>query len=71
MSENAEEIAELLDVSSEWLEWYQLSPEERWKESQKLWVTYLEMGGSLEPEVDFQSPFYLCEDYKAFHQVAP
>lgn len=70
MSENPSEVNGLPELSAEWLEWYQLSPEERWKESEKLWATYLEMGGSLEPEVDFQSPFYSLEDYKKFYPEA-
>jgi hypothetical protein len=31
----------------EWLDWYRLTPEERWRESMKLWDTYLMLGGSL------------------------
>jgi hypothetical protein len=45
----------------EWLDWYRLSPAERWEESQKLWATYLMLGGSLDPEPDIQSPFYDAE----------
>jgi hypothetical protein len=41
----------------EWDEWYRLTPQERWRESQKLWEFYLLMGGSLDPEPDSQSPF--------------
>ncbi len=51
----------------EWLEWYLLSPEERWQRSMQLWPEYLALGGSLEPEVDFQSPFYTAEEYAEFH----
>ncbi len=42
----------------EWSAWYQMTPEERWNESAKLWHRYIEMGGSLDPEPDTQSPFY-------------
>ena len=42
----------------EWVEWYQMTPAQRWKESQKLWSFYLEVGGALDPEPDTQSPFY-------------
>jgi hypothetical protein len=42
----------------EWLEWYRLTPQQRWAESQKLWQTYLALGGSLDPEPDTQSPFF-------------
>lgn len=41
----------------EWLEWYQMTPLQRWQESQKLWAFYLKTGGSLDPEPDSQSPF--------------
>ena len=42
----------------EWLEWYALTPLERWAESEKLWAHYLAVGGSLDPEPDTQSPFF-------------
>lgn len=45
-------------VGEEWAEWYRLSPIERWLESEKLWQTYLALGGSLDPEPDTQSPFF-------------
>ena len=45
-------------VGEEWAEWYRLTPQERWRESQKLWSAYLELGGSLDPEPDTQSPFF-------------
>ena len=45
-------------VGGEWAEWYGLSPVERWLESEKLWQTYLALGGSLDPEPDMQSPFF-------------
>ncbi len=41
----------------EWIEWHLLTPQERWRESQKLWETYLALGGSLDPDPDPQSPF--------------
>ena len=31
-------------VEPEWLDWYRLSPQERWAESERLWVSYLAMG---------------------------
>jgi len=49
-------IAEL--TGDEWLDWYLLTPEERWREADRLWDVYLAMGGSLDPEPDTQSPFY-------------
>src|SRR5262245_757761 len=45
-------------VGDEWAEWYRLTPVQRWLESEKLWQTYLALGGSLDPEPDTQSPFY-------------
>jgi hypothetical protein len=42
----------------EWLEWFALTPQQRWAESEKLWVHYLEIGGRLDPEPDTQSPFF-------------
>lgn len=39
-------------------EWLNLKPEERIKESGKLWKLYLLLGGKLDPEPDPQSPFY-------------
>lgn len=43
---------------SEWAEWYLMTPQRRWAESQKLWQTYLSLGGTLDPEPDTQSPFF-------------
>ena len=45
-------------VGDEWAEWYRLTPVQRWLESEKLWQTYLALGGSLDPEPDTQSPFF-------------
>jgi hypothetical protein len=42
----------------EWLEWFALTPQQRWTESAKLWAHYLEIGGTLDPEPDTQSPFF-------------
>src|SRR5260370_27078984 len=43
------------------LEWWSLTPAQRFVESQKLWATFLALGGSLDPEPDWQSPFYFAE----------
>jgi hypothetical protein len=40
------------------LEWYRMTPQERWRETTRLWEIYLMLGGSLDPEPDHQSPFY-------------
>ena len=42
----------------EWVDWFRLTPQQRWEESAKLWMVYLDLGGSLDPEPDTQSPFY-------------
>jgi hypothetical protein len=42
----------------EWVEWCRMTPEQRFRESQKLLAIYLAMGGSLDPEPDTQSPFF-------------
>ena len=52
-------------VDGEWLEWYQMTPLERWGESEKLWVFYLEIGGSLDPEPDSQSPFNIGDPQRS------
>jgi len=45
-------------VGEELADWYALSAQERWLQSEKLWETYLALGGSLGPEPDSQSPFF-------------
>ena len=42
----------------EWVEWYKMTPAQRWAETQKLWDFYIKIGGSLDPESDTQSPFH-------------
>ena len=44
-------------VDDEVLEWYRMTPQERWQESLRLWHTFRLLGGRLEPESDSQSPF--------------
>lgn len=44
-------------IEDEVLEWYLMTPEERWNESQRLWATFTLLGGTLDPEPDSQSPF--------------
>ena len=46
------------------LEWWSMTPAQRWAESQKLWATFLALGGSLEPEPDTQSPFFDPEEWR-------
>lgn len=45
-------------VDDEVLEWYRMTPQERWAESMRLWHTFFLLGGQLDPESDTQSPFY-------------
>ncbi|HJP90756.1 MAG TPA: hypothetical protein VJ875_02300 [Pyrinomonadaceae bacterium] len=45
-------------VGEDWASWYRLSPQERWRESEKLWQVYLYLGGSLDAQPDTQSPFF-------------
>lgn len=45
-------------VEEEVLEWYRMSPQDRWAESMRLWSTFNLLGGRLEPEPDTQSPFH-------------
>jgi hypothetical protein len=44
-------------IEDEWLDWYRLTPAERWRKSDHLWSFYLSVGGSLDSEPDSQSPF--------------
>ena len=46
----------------EWVDWFRLTPAQRWEESARLWAVYLALGGSLDPEPDTQSPFYDNEE---------
>lgn len=41
----------------ETIDWYRLSPAERFQEFLKLWEVYILLGGDLGPEPDSQSPF--------------
>jgi hypothetical protein len=45
-------------VEEEVLEWYRMTPLERWGESMRLWSTFRLLGGRFEPEPDTQSPFH-------------
>ncbi len=57
MEELREAIRRNPDNSEEQLEWYEMSPSERFLESQRLWATFDMLGGSVAPESDSQSPF--------------
>ena len=45
-------------LSDEWKEWLDLTPLQRFAESEKIFAQYLAMGGSLDPDPDPTSPFY-------------
>jgi hypothetical protein len=57
-------LAEELE-GAEWADWYFMTPQQRWRESEKLWQSYLALGGSLAPEPDTQSPFFDPEEWRA------
>ena len=44
--------------ADERLEWYLMTPQQRWAESARLWDTFLALGGCLDPDPDPQSPFF-------------
>lgn len=46
-------------IEEEILDWYSLTPSERFVESQKLWEVFVLLGGDYDPEPDTQSPFHL------------
>jgi hypothetical protein len=52
-------------VGEEWAEWYRLTPQERFRESEKMWETFIALAGSLDPEPDTQSPFFDAEEWRA------
>jgi hypothetical protein len=47
--------------NGEILDWYRLTPAERFQEFLKLWEAYILLGGDLGPEPDSQSPFCFFE----------
>jgi hypothetical protein len=44
-------------LPEEWQEWLDLTPLERFRQSEALFAQYLAMGGSLDPDPDPTSPF--------------
>ena len=48
----------------EWLEWFDMTPSDRFAESERLLAQYLEMGGTLDPEPDTQSPFFDPDEWR-------
>jgi hypothetical protein len=45
-------------LSDEWKDWLDLTPIQRFHESEKIFAHYVAMGGSLDPDPDPTSPFY-------------
>lgn len=43
--------------AGEWIDWYDLTPAERWSQSARLCQEYLALGVSLDPAPNTQSPF--------------
>jgi hypothetical protein len=48
----------------EWADWYLLTPEERWRHMDRIWQTYLSLGGTLDAEPDTQSPFFDADEWR-------
>jgi hypothetical protein len=51
-------------IEEEVLDWYRMSPAERFIESQKLWEIFVLLKGNYDPEPDSQSPFYFSESWR-------
>ena len=54
-------FTEISVQEAEVLDWYRMSPAERFVESQKLWEVFILLGGNYDPEPDSQSPFHIFE----------
>ena len=52
---------EVVVFNEETIDWYRMSPMERFIESQKLWNVFILFKGSYEPESDTQSPFHIFQ----------
>lgn len=50
---------------AEWAEWMRMTPTQRWAEQDKLWATFLSLGGSFDPEPDPQSLFFDEQEWRA------
>ncbi|MEQ1859177.1 MAG: hypothetical protein ABMA13_04515 [Chthoniobacteraceae bacterium] len=51
-------------LPDEWKDWLNLTPIERFRESEKIFAQYLAMGGTLDPDPDPTSPFYAPEEWR-------
>lgn len=54
-----------METSDEWLEWFRMTPTERFKASMDLWPQFIAMGGSCDPDPDYQSPFFDEAEWRA------
>jgi hypothetical protein len=57
-------------IEPEWLEFYRMTPEQRWTRAAEVRAYYLAMGGTLEPDPDPQSPFWSDEEIAGFAHAA-
>lgn len=57
-------------IEPEWLEFYRMTPEQRWNRAAEVRAYYLAMGGTLEPDPDSQSPFWSAEEIAEFARAA-
>ena len=53
-------------IEPEWLDWYRKTPQERLLATEETWSIYRELGGSLDPDPDIQSPFWSREELEQF-----
>ena len=53
------------EMPEEWQEWLELTPIERFRQSEKIFAQYLAMGGSLDPDPDPTSPFDDASQWRA------
>lgn len=54
----------------EWVDWIRKTPTERLLALEEAWANYVELGGSLDPDVDMQSPFWSREELEEFARNA-
>ena len=57
-------------IEPEWLEFYRMTPEQRWARATDVRAYYLAMGGSLDPDADPQSPFWSGDEIAGFARAA-
>ncbi len=57
-------------IEPEWLEFYRMTPAQRWARAAEVRAYYLAMGGTLEPDPDPQSPFWSAEEIAEFAHAA-